>query len=263
MIHLAFEAIRRGPQGYYAQWTMERMIGLLGAEICQPSNPYANLSIRALLLAQVNALYAMAPHLDRKSRKAETLPRYAVDCGAGYVLLRRRDRRPITVQNKVYARAMRKQLDLPRGAIELKRWARVRLPNGQIARSVFAEEHISRRNIRVARMVKVEWEDDEGQTVTKIVEIDYYFQAKGTAFGVGNMWSDPDPELLRDSYGTVWSSSGSGGVLVFEIHYIKAVVAMVPWLVNGREESFLVEKPGLDIVTLSGYEEEDLEAEEQ
>lgn len=42
--HLVSETVCKGPSICYAQWTMERTIGNLGQEICQPSNPFVNLS---------------------------------------------------------------------------------------------------------------------------------------------------------------------------------------------------------------------------
>ncbi|KAF8225593.1 hypothetical protein L208DRAFT_1305537, partial [Tricholoma matsutake] len=44
LTHLAPETVRIGPGICSSQWTMEGTIGNLVAEICQPSNPYANLS---------------------------------------------------------------------------------------------------------------------------------------------------------------------------------------------------------------------------
>lgn len=64
LTHLTFEVTRVGPAICSSQWTMERTIGNLGEEIRQPSNPYANLSHRGILRAQVNALKAMVPILD-------------------------------------------------------------------------------------------------------------------------------------------------------------------------------------------------------
>jgi hypothetical protein len=46
--HLAPETFHIGTAGYSSQWTMERTIGNLVEEICQPSNPYANLSQHGL-----------------------------------------------------------------------------------------------------------------------------------------------------------------------------------------------------------------------
>ena len=45
------------------QWTMEHAIGDLGSEIRQPSNPFANLSERASLCCQINALTSILPEL--------------------------------------------------------------------------------------------------------------------------------------------------------------------------------------------------------
>jgi hypothetical protein len=69
---------------------MERAIGYLGQEVRQPSNPFANLSRKAIQLCQVNALKAIIPKLDRYA-PAE-VPQTAIDIGNGFVLLRARDR---------------------------------------------------------------------------------------------------------------------------------------------------------------------------
>ncbi|KAJ7073750.1 hypothetical protein C8F01DRAFT_971137, partial [Mycena amicta] len=137
---------------------------------------------------------------------------------------------------------------------KLKRWARVRLPNKQIARSQFGEMRISRRNIRMSHMVKV----DKGDTTfTDIVEVNCFFVANDKAFGIGYAFQPPDQTLLKRSYGTVWASFGPGTIIVFEVFQILSVVGMVPWTYDGKDGWFLVEKPGLEMVTMSGYEEED------
>ena len=141
---------------------MERTIGNLGEEIRQPSNPYANLSQRGLFRCQVNALTAMIPSL---SPPPPSLPRGAVDLGQGYVLLRTQDR---------YERLMRPQEAsallyylggaLAEGSSEsincnwcpkVTRWAWLRLPNGQVARSHWKESLKPLRRLRIARNVKV------------------------------------------------------------------------------------------------------------
>jgi hypothetical protein len=143
---------------------MERTIGNLGEEIRQPSNPYANLSQRGLLRCQVNALTAMIPDL---GPPPPSLPRGAIDLGQpeGYVLLRAQDR---------YDRLMRpREADallryLGSAAAEgssvnsdsdwcpkVTRWARLRLPNGQVARSRWKESLKPLGKLRTARNVKV------------------------------------------------------------------------------------------------------------
>ena len=139
---------------------MERTIGNLGEEIRQPSNPYANLSQRGLLRCQLNALMAMIPDL---GPPPPSLPRGAIDLGPeGYVLLRAQDR---------YDRLMRPQ---EAGALlrylgsaadegnstsdwcpKVTRWARLRLPNGQVARSRWKESLKPLGKLRTARNVKV------------------------------------------------------------------------------------------------------------
>ena len=42
--HLALEATRVGAPICSSQWTMEWTIGNLGCEICQPSDPFSNLT---------------------------------------------------------------------------------------------------------------------------------------------------------------------------------------------------------------------------
>jgi hypothetical protein len=158
LLHIAPEVTRIGPPICSSQWTMERTIGNLGEEIRQPSNPYANLSQRGLLRCQVNALKAMIPDL---APPTPSFPRGAIDLGEGYVLLRAKDR---------YDRLMRPQEAgallryLGSTAVEgssvnwcpkVTRWARLRLPNGQVARSRWKEAHKPLGKLRTARNVKV------------------------------------------------------------------------------------------------------------
>ena len=90
LIHLVPETLRIGPPSLSAQWTMERVIGIFGSLIKQPSNPFANLAKQAKKVAEVNALVAMWPSLERVRKD----PRGAIDIEAGYVLLGPKDARP-------------------------------------------------------------------------------------------------------------------------------------------------------------------------
>ncbi|KJA13103.1 hypothetical protein HYPSUDRAFT_151950 [Hypholoma sublateritium FD-334 SS-4] len=247
LLHLAPEVTRIGPPICSSQWTMERTIGNLGEEIRQPSNPYANLSQRGLFRCQVNALTAMIPNL---SPPPPSLPRGAVDLGQGYVLLRAQDR---------YERLMRPQeasalLYYLGGAPaegssepincdwcpKVTRWARLRLPNGQVARSRWKETLKPLRKLRTARNVKRQ------NTVLPLAVISAY--------------SEPDPELLEASHGTFISCAylGDNSVRIIDISCIQSVVAMVPHTLerHGVDEKhyFLVERPGLDVVCLGGME---------
>ena len=87
------------------------------------------------------------------------LPRGAIDLGQGYALLRAQDR---------YARLMQPReagaLLLYLGGVaensngwcpKVTRWARLRLPNGQVARSRWKESIKPLGKVRIARNVKV------------------------------------------------------------------------------------------------------------
>jgi hypothetical protein len=159
--HLAPETTRIGPPCYYTQWTMERTIGNLGEEIKQPSNPYANLSQRGIRRAQVNALKAMIPDLEPDTTR---LPRGAMDLGDGFILLRARDDTPQVINGKAgeVIRLYMEHIDEEEseGGLEpwsprVTRWARLRLPNGQIARSSWKEKLKPLERWRMSRVAKV------------------------------------------------------------------------------------------------------------
>ncbi|KAJ7075031.1 hypothetical protein B0H15DRAFT_894600, partial [Mycena belliarum] len=173
MTHLAPETIRIGPQAYYTQWPIERTIGNLGEEVKQPSNPYANLSERGVRRAQVNALMAMFPDLNITGESSHPpLPRGSRDVGGGFVLLRARDEWQHRVTGDE-ALAIRKYLNAePAGDLKLKRWARLRLPNGQIARSAWKERQKPLKNVRMARNVKFNATGHD-----EIGEVQFYFCA--------------------------------------------------------------------------------------
>ncbi|KAJ7199059.1 hypothetical protein GGX14DRAFT_373433 [Mycena pura] len=221
----------------------------------------------------------MDPSLDT-SKKENTLPRYSVDVGNGYALLRRRDRYNLNVTiSEPYASGILEHLCLQPRILKLKRWARLRLPNGQIARSHFSEDNTAKRKLRCSRVVKVHISGDANQVA--IYDIDYYFEGpERQAYAMGSLFLPPDKDLLRQSHGAVWSSPGIGETHVFHVYQIVSVVAMVPWdkgykleeadsdfmelgpdsdseLQSRDRDYFLVEKPGLSMAVMSGFEEED------
>ncbi len=159
LLHLASEVTRIGPPICSSQWTMERTIGNLGEEIRQPSNPFANLSHRGLLRCQTNALIAIFPSLRPAERD---LPRGALDLGGGYLLLRAQDRYS-RVMGEAEAAAFRLYISYKYSLTQLGsewppkivRWARLRLPNGQIARSRWKEALKPLNKIRTSRHIKV------------------------------------------------------------------------------------------------------------
>ncbi|KAJ3779580.1 hypothetical protein GGU10DRAFT_255649, partial [Lentinula aff. detonsa] len=131
--HACREVVRLGPGAYCTQFAMERTIGDLGQEVKQPSNPYANLAQRALRRAQVNALKSIYPEIDTDDAGYK-LPQGAKDMGEGLVVLRPRS-------SKLHWGTGREQFLLQGqfGNNPVCQWGRLRLPNGQIARSRFCE----------------------------------------------------------------------------------------------------------------------------
>jgi hypothetical protein len=158
LIHIAPEVLRAGPGIIGSQWVMERAIGDLGGEISLPSNPFANLSQRAVLRCQVNALKAILPELDEPKN---LLPRGALDLHGGYVLLRARDPSPshmtdsAVVALRSYYEGQGQPLTDSGTSYRVIRWARLRIPTGQIARSAWKEKLKSASNVRMARNVKL------------------------------------------------------------------------------------------------------------
>jgi len=161
LIHAAPEVTRVGPGLVASQWTMERVIGDLGGEIRQPSNPYANLSQRAVRRCQVNALKAMVPNLEEAPN---LIPRGAQDLGGGYVLLRAKERYASHMRGPeaaaLYAYYQDQGHELPdKFDPKIVRWARLRIPIGQVARSRWKESLKAIDQVRMARNVKLKVSD--------------------------------------------------------------------------------------------------------
>ena len=158
LMHMAPETSRVGPNLYYSQWPIERTIGNLGEELKQHSNPYRNFSERCVLRAQVNTLKAMAPELDRNRDK---IPRGAIGLGDGYFLLHATDscacnlRKPENDALKQYIEQCTGLAIEENWATKVVRWARVKLPNGQISRCAWKETRKPLNKLRISRNVKV------------------------------------------------------------------------------------------------------------
>jgi len=270
--HMPWEVTRVGPLIISSQWTMERTIGSLTQELRQPSNPYANLAQRALLRCQINALKNIVPDLVEPAG----LPRGAIDLSDGYVLLRRRDTtaRPLLPTEKL---ALVAYLGAPLGTqpqFSVIRWGRLRLPTGQIARSLWVESKPLEK-LRMARNIKVSnkfysiamteslCKFTQGG-ITQVAEVRFYFVitigSQDIALACVSCYSQPHEGLLQASRGTLWSSKRQELIQVINIKSISAVVAMVPHQpFPGEERFFLVEKPGLEATIIGGNEEMDVD----
>jgi hypothetical protein len=148
LLHTCDEVIRVGPGAYSTQFTMERTIGNLGQEIRQPSNPFANLARRALLRSQVNALKNIYPELNPMAIPQPPDSEHGL--GKDYTLLGPKEGKATTIA------ATAGDILLARiHTSKIRRWGRLRLPNGQIARSLWCEIKGARSKTRVTRNVKV------------------------------------------------------------------------------------------------------------
>jgi len=160
LTHLAPGVIRFGPLICSSQWTIERTIGNLGQEIRQPSQPYANLSQRGVQRCQVNALKAMIPDIEKPKN---IIPHGAKDLGRGYVLLRAQEKYPSYMKDsecQELSKYLQKNFGiqmLRNWQVMVKRWARLRLPNGQVARSAWKEKLKPLEKVRMARNIMVSW----------------------------------------------------------------------------------------------------------
>jgi len=156
LTHLAKETHRLGPLSLSAQWTMERVIGILGSHLRQPSNPYANLTAQAQKMAHINAMVAMWPSFERKKDD----PRGSIDLGGGYLLLGPKEdsypHRTTPTEERaldVFCSGHQDSDDVDRKFIH--RWGRLRLPTEQIARSRWKELERCSDMARTDRNVKV------------------------------------------------------------------------------------------------------------
>jgi hypothetical protein len=158
LTHLARETHRLGPLSLSAQWTMERVIGVLGSRLWQPSNPFANLAAQAQKMAHTNAMVAMWPSFE----KTPSDPRGSVRLGNGYLLLGpREDSGPHYISPAeetaldIFCASRQNGEDVDRRSVH--RWGRLRLPTEQTARSRWKETERCSNMARTDRNVKVRY----------------------------------------------------------------------------------------------------------
>ncbi|OJT06946.1 hypothetical protein TRAPUB_10052 [Trametes pubescens] len=282
--HAARHVRLSGPLLGHTQYTMERHIGDIGGQVRLPSNPYANLSRRAMLRSQLNALKAMYPALE--DNDPNRLPRGALDVGNGFVLLRARDgcaRWLPALEADAFGRYLANLAPNAQGPvnppIRVMKWARARLPNRQVTRSAWKEILKPLAEIRIARIVKIL---HHGQL--KIAEVRYYCRLpahgpRGTPRTVAlvSLFGARNEARYTASYQTNWVAPyrGDDDLHVIDITCIQSVVGMVPTAdVHVNIDSiaephfkkggtyFLVEKLGLEGSYRSGALDAIVEEEE-
>ncbi|KAJ7120709.1 hypothetical protein C8R43DRAFT_1136650 [Mycena crocata] len=286
------ETVRKGPGNLYSQWALERTIGNLGEEIKQHSDPYSNLTQRGIRRAQVNALKAVIPELEPE---VYVLPDGAKDIHDGYILLPKKDNCPRPIEDceeaaiRAYIRdnydddissSSSDGSDQPHFADRWKpkvlRWARVRLPNGMIARSSWKEDRM-RVEPRIARVVKLKADafggdsedSDEEAPIPEFAEVRFFMtleiQKVKHYLAVASFYGPPDPHLFKISSKRYWSvqHQRDEDVRAFKIKDIDSCVTMAPDEQyrhlrddeSAEDRWFLMQKPGLKLAQWAGFEE--------
>ena len=148
LTHLGPETARLGPPSLSAQWTMERIIGIFGSLIKQPSNPFANLAEQAKKIAEINALVSIWPELEAEDKD----PHGSIDIGDGYLLLGPKDDKPYELSQAEQSAVQEFYSSQPNhGTVPPKsiyRWGRLRISTEQVARSRWKEVDRSSRAAR-------------------------------------------------------------------------------------------------------------------
>ncbi|KAI1781704.1 hypothetical protein LXA43DRAFT_907996 [Ganoderma leucocontextum] len=194
------------------------------------------------------------------------LPASAIDLGGDYVLLRPADRYAYklpmaqsTLLNEYVARVS--NTGVQAWEARIYRWARLRLPTGQIARTLWKEGVLEQRGKqpRRARMVKL--------SQNRFAEVQFFFRLqireRTHTLAIVSIFSPPDVTILKESMYTVLACRYGGAETyeVIPVTDIKAAVAMVPLPLTHAEEAhpadfadrfFVVEKPGLEIAYMGG-----------
>jgi hypothetical protein len=155
LIHLGPETVRLGPPSLSAQWTMERVIGVFGALLRQPSNLFSNLREQARKVAEINAVVAMWPEIEHQRNE----PHGSLNLGQGYLLLRPKDTKPYKLSDDERNAISTFYASLPSPEQTerrfIYRWGRLQIPTGQVARSWWKEVDRSSKVARTDRNIKV------------------------------------------------------------------------------------------------------------
>ncbi|KAF9642953.1 hypothetical protein BDM02DRAFT_3105019, partial [Thelephora ganbajun] len=251
LTHLGPKTHRLGPLLLSAQWTMERIIGVLGSLVKQPSNAFANLTEQAKKMANINALLAMWPEIGHKSHD----PRGSFNLGGGYILLGPKDDKPY-ILSPAEQHTLTSSCFLDPGAPMVRsvyQWGRLQISNGQLARLCWKEIDCSRKLAQTDQILKVSF--DLILSMICFAEARFYFCLGSDArktLALVSLFSMPDEAILQHTHGvlTVCEYQDEASLAVIEIKSIQVVVGMVPFgkRVEGHNPRyFLAEKLGLDV----------------
>ncbi|KAK6988454.1 hypothetical protein R3P38DRAFT_3443756, partial [Favolaschia claudopus] len=201
------------------------------------------------------------------------IPRGSVELEGGYVLLTAQDScsREVRPCEEV---VIREYLNLEFGSDvadswggSVVRWARLRLPNGQIARSLWKEQYMTQ--LRTARQVKIQIDED----TAALAEILFFFILRvGDSdtdpeqyLALASFFGPPDTDLLDLSSNAYWSFKHlrDADLRVVDVTSIISCVTMAPdhqYAIHRNDGSeidrwFLFEKPRLKQASRAGTTE--------
>ncbi|KZP26461.1 hypothetical protein FIBSPDRAFT_732273 [Athelia psychrophila] len=265
--HLAAETARVGPLLLSGQFVIERTIGTIGEEIKQHSNAFVNFEERGLRRCQINALKALIPDIEVDS---DRLPHSARDLGDGFAFRTAKDNtcRPVADCEKEAIQAFLNEAGEQLEADwepQVIRWARLSLPNGQIARSRWKEE--KREVLRMARNVKII--DSQGKSSLGEVHFYMWLSVHGVRVPVAMIsnYGPPDATLYQASSRTytTFQHFRDVSVRVIPVKAIQSVVMIAPDQMYSRRHNdgseqdryYLMEKPGAKLSGMVGLQELD------
>ena len=163
LTHMAPETFRIGPLACYAQWTLETAIGNLGHEIRQDRDLFANLTQRAVMRAQVNSLCACFPQIEFDIGRRSSQSSHRCEFEGSFVFLPCCEDNPSPLSDdellafKAYW-SSQSWPNIDNWPNAVCRWAKLQLPNGQKARSVWYESCVNMK-LRQASCVEVSFLD--------------------------------------------------------------------------------------------------------
>jgi hypothetical protein len=134
---------------------MERVIGVFGSLLRQPSNLFSNLREQARRVAEINAVVAMWPEIESERGDLQG----SLNLGRGYVLLTPKDTRPylLSPAEQIALAAFYSGLPVPEHTQRrsVYRWGRLQIPTEQTARSSWKEVDRTSKAARTDRNLKV------------------------------------------------------------------------------------------------------------
>ena len=155
LVHLGPETTRLGPPSLSAQWTMERVIGIFGSLLWQPSNLFSNLREQARRVAEINAVVAMWPEIESERGELQG----SLNVGQGYILLTPTDKTAYPLSPNERTALINFYSDLPNPQHTRRksvyRWGRLQIPTEQTARSSWKEVDRTSKSARTDRNLKV------------------------------------------------------------------------------------------------------------